>query len=84
MGKHWNILLLEHLWYFAKPGTLERVMARYGFEHVTTRSLPYDAPVAHIATRLAQNAGMKGAFRAGPLFAVGTSYTGRNYAWRVP
>ena len=31
MGKYWNMLLLEHLWYFS-PKTLERIMARYGFE----------------------------------------------------
>ena len=66
MGKHWSMLLLEHLWYFS-PRTLERLMARYGFECLATRSLPYDAPIAHIATRLAQTAGVKGAFGAGPI-----------------
>lgn len=64
MGKHWNMLLLEHLWYFS-PRTLERMMARHGFEMVTTRSLPFDASIAHIATRLAQSFGMKGTFGVG-------------------
>jgi hypothetical protein len=66
MRKHWNMLLLEHLWYFS-PTTLERLMARHGFECLATRSLPYDAPIAHIATRLAQSVGMKGVFGVGPI-----------------
>jgi len=66
MGKHWNMLLLEHLWYFS-PKTLERIMARYGFELLTIRSVPYDAPIAHLATRLAQTFGMTGTFTGGPI-----------------
>ena len=66
MGKRWNMLLLEHLWYFS-PKTLERMMARYGFELLTTQPLPFDAPLAHIATRLAQTFGMRGTFSAGPI-----------------
>ena len=66
MGKRWNMLLLEHLWYFS-PKTLERMMTRHGFELVATQSLPFDAPIAHIATRLAQAFGMKGTFGAGPI-----------------
>jgi SAM-dependent methyltransferase len=66
MGRHWNMLLLEHLWYFS-PTTLGRMMRRHGFEHVTTKPLPYDAPLAHVATRLAQTLGMKGAFKPGPI-----------------
>jgi SAM-dependent methyltransferase len=64
MGKRWNMLLLEHLWYFS-PTTLERLMVRHGFAHLATRSIPFDAPVAHLATRLAQTFGMKGTFKAG-------------------
>jgi SAM-dependent methyltransferase len=66
MGKRWNMLLLEHLWYFS-PKTLERMMVCHGFERLATRSLPFDAPFAHIATRLAQTFGMKGTFGAGPV-----------------
>src|SRR4029077_14671765 len=44
MGKHWSMLLLEHLWYFS-PKTLERMMARHGFELLALRSVPYDAPL---------------------------------------
>jgi SAM-dependent methyltransferase len=64
MGKRWNMLLLEHLWYFS-PHTFERMMARHGFEMLATRSIPFDAPIAHIATRLAQTFGMRGTFGAG-------------------
>jgi len=66
MGKHWNMLLLEHLWYFS-PKTLERMMARYGFTLLAIQSVPYDAPIAHLATRLAQTFGMKGTFKGGPI-----------------
>ena len=64
MGKHWNMLLLEHLWYFS-PKTLERMMARYSFALLAIRSVPYDAPVTHLATRLAQTFGMTGTFKGG-------------------
>jgi SAM-dependent methyltransferase len=64
MGKHWNMLLLEHLWYFS-PKTLEQMMARYGFALLAIRSVPYDAPIMHLATRLAQTFGMTGAFKGG-------------------
>jgi 2-polyprenyl-3-methyl-5-hydroxy-6-metoxy-1,4-benzoquinol methylase len=66
MGKHWNMLLLEHLWYFS-PNTLERMMARYGFTLLALQSVPYDAPIAHLATRLAQTFGMTGTFKGGPI-----------------
>jgi hypothetical protein len=62
MGKRWNMLLLEHLWYFS-PATFRRFLARHGFEEVKHHSVLFDAPIAHIATRLAQQTfGMKGAF----------------------
>ena len=66
MGKHWNMLLLEHLWYFS-PKTLEQMMARYGFAPLAIRSVPYDASIVHLATRLAQTFGMTGAFKGGPI-----------------
>jgi putative flippase GtrA/SAM-dependent methyltransferase len=66
MGKHWNMLLLEHLWYFS-PKTLERMMAHYGFALLAIQSVPYDAPIAHLATRLAQTFGMTRTFRRGPI-----------------
>jgi len=69
MGKHWNMLLLEHLWYFS-PKTLEQMMARYGFELLATRSVPYDASIVHLATRLMQPFGMTGTFKGGPISRI--------------
>jgi hypothetical protein len=66
MGEHWNMILLEHLWYFS-PATLARLMDRLGFDEVAVHGVPFDAPVAHIATRLAQTFGMRGVIEAGPL-----------------
>jgi len=66
MGKHWNMLLLEHLWYFS-PKTLGQMMARYGFARLAIRSVPYDASIVHLATRLAQTFGMTGTLRRGPI-----------------
>jgi SAM-dependent methyltransferase len=66
MGKHWSMLLLEHLWYFS-PKTLERMMARYGFALLAIRPVLYDTPVVHLATRLAQAFGMTGTFMGGPI-----------------
>jgi hypothetical protein len=60
------VLLLEHLWYFS-PKTLERLMARFGLELLAIRSVPYDAPILHLVTRLAQTFGMTGTFRGGPI-----------------
>jgi SAM-dependent methyltransferase len=52
-GERWNMILLEHLWYFS-PDTLKRLVSRHGFEHVETRSMPYEASLSHIFNRLAQ------------------------------
>jgi SAM-dependent methyltransferase len=66
MGKRWNMLLLEHLWYFS-PATFERFMQRLGFELVHLRPVPFDASVGHIATRLAQTFGKTGRVELGLL-----------------
>ncbi|MFO0433208.1 MAG: class I SAM-dependent methyltransferase [bacterium] len=66
MGSRWNMLLLEHLWYF-NPETFSEFMARQGFTLLETRAVPFDAPLAHLFTRLAQTFGMKGQFSAGPV-----------------
>lgn len=52
-GSRWNMYLLEHLWYFDKQ-TLRAFMKRAGFRETHHRVLPYDAPIAHIARRVAQ------------------------------
>ena len=36
-------------------------------EQLVTRFLPFNTPMAHIATALTQNFGMKGTFGAGPI-----------------
>jgi SAM-dependent methyltransferase len=59
MGRRWNMILLEHLWYFS-PITFQSFMAKQGFELIKIRRLPYDAPLSHITTRLAQTFGMRG------------------------
>jgi SAM-dependent methyltransferase len=59
LGGRWGMLLLEHLWYFS-PTTLRRFMAQAGFETVDIRSVPFDAPLTHVATRLAQSFGTTG------------------------
>jgi SAM-dependent methyltransferase len=58
MGKRWNMLLLEHLWYFS-PRTFTTFLSKHGFAEVRQRPLPYDAPLAHIINRVAQNFGMR-------------------------
>jgi len=61
MGGRWNMILLEHLWYFS-PRTLDTFLARHGFRRVAMQTIPFDAPLAHLATRVAQTFGMRGAF----------------------
>ncbi len=69
LGARWNMLLLEHLWYFT-PVTLDRLLARHGFEPVESRAVPFDAPISHIASRLAQTFGARGKVSLGPLDRV--------------
>lgn len=53
----WNMLLLEHLWYFS-PATLDRFLARFGFRALAHVRVPYDASLAHVAKRLAETLGL--------------------------
>jgi hypothetical protein len=55
-GARWNLILLEHLWYF-NARTLDRLLVRLGFEPRGHSSVPYDAAVSHIVTRAAQAMG---------------------------
>src|SRR5262245_15859985 len=50
----WNMLLLEHLWYFSAR-TLDRFLSERGFTPVTSQSIPYDATVRHISKRLQES-----------------------------
>jgi SAM-dependent methyltransferase len=52
-GEHWNMMLLEHLWYFS-PETLKRTLDRYGFRHISTSSMSYAAPISHVFSRFSQ------------------------------
>ena len=57
-GRRWNMLLLEHLWYFS-GGTLNRFMSRQGFAPILQCAVPYDAAVDHIVKRLGEAFGVK-------------------------
>lgn len=56
-GERWNMILLEHLWYFS-PQTFKRLMERHGFEHVWTSDMPYAAPLSHLCNRFTQTYGL--------------------------
>jgi SAM-dependent methyltransferase len=53
-GARWNMLLLEHLWYFSRT-TLDRFLALEGFVPVAHASVPYDASVGHVLKRLGES-----------------------------
>lgn len=57
-GRRWNMLLLEHLWYF-NGSTLDRLMQRLGFVRVAQSSVPYDAALGHALKRLGETFGVK-------------------------
>lgn len=57
-GGKWNMLLLEHLWYF-NARTLDAFMARCGFRALSHQSVPYDASVEHVLKRLAETLGLR-------------------------
>jgi 2-polyprenyl-3-methyl-5-hydroxy-6-metoxy-1,4-benzoquinol methylase len=59
MGRHWVLLLREHLWYFS-PSTLERLLRENGFELIQTRPNFVRFSVANIAGRLSQYPGPLG------------------------
>jgi ubiquinone/menaquinone biosynthesis C-methylase UbiE len=56
MGKHWVLLLREHLWYFA-PGTIGAVLSCAGFEVVSTRTKLVECSLANVMGRLGQYGG---------------------------
>ena len=56
-GKYWNMLLLEHLWYF-NTQTLDAFLAKHGFEPSFHRAVPYDASVEHAVMRASQILGV--------------------------
>jgi 2-polyprenyl-3-methyl-5-hydroxy-6-metoxy-1,4-benzoquinol methylase len=59
MGRHWVLLLREHLWYFS-PATIAAVLSRGGFvrAHVRSKLVPFT--VAGLLGRLAQYPGGAG------------------------
>lgn len=56
MGKHWVLLLREHLWYFS-PDTVGRLLSRAGFTLVRTRPKWVSFSLANVAGRAAQYPG---------------------------
>jgi 2-polyprenyl-3-methyl-5-hydroxy-6-metoxy-1,4-benzoquinol methylase len=52
-GERWNMILLEHLWYFS-PKTLRQIVEPHGFEHISTQSLPYATSLSHLLKRMAE------------------------------
>lgn len=57
-GGRWNMLLLEHLWYFS-AATLDRLLLKHGFAAIEHRSVPYDASLGHIAKRLGESGSLR-------------------------
>ncbi len=55
----WNMLLLEHLWYFSQT-TLDALLRRAGFLAIAHSSVPYDASVGHVAKRVGESFGLSG------------------------
>ena|ERR1700683_1733840 len=53
MGRHWILLLREHLWYFSPP-TLTRLLATAGFEVISIRTNRVRFSVANVLGRSAQ------------------------------
>lgn len=55
-GERWNMILLEHLWYFS-PYTIRTLMEQHGFAHELTSAIPYSATLSHISNRFSQTYG---------------------------
>jgi SAM-dependent methyltransferase len=55
-GEKWNMLLLEHLWYF-NPATLRRFLARCGLCVDTVEPIPYPVDVSTVFLRARQTYG---------------------------
>ena len=56
-GPRWNMILLEHLWYFS-PDTLNRFLTGQGFSVIEHGHVPFDATMTHLANRFAQTYGV--------------------------
>ena len=55
-GEKWNMLLLEHLWYFS-PATLRQFLSRCGFTPKVISPIPYPVDLATVFLRLRQTYG---------------------------
>jgi hypothetical protein len=55
-GEKWNMLLLEHLWYFA-PATLTRFLGRCGYAIDTIKAIGYPVDLATVLLRARQTYG---------------------------
>ena len=55
-GRHWGLILLEHLWYFS-PDTLKRFVEAYGWKCQMIGHVPYDVTLSHLFQRVSQLVG---------------------------
>jgi len=60
-GERWNMILLEHLWYFS-PRTLERFLADHGLLLIKNGGIPFDVTITHLTRRFAQTYGLDFSF----------------------
>ncbi|MDR3616676.1 MAG: class I SAM-dependent methyltransferase [Candidatus Obscuribacterales bacterium] len=56
-GSRWNMLLLEHLWFFNRDN-FERFMKHRGFTKVEDGPIPFAVSIAHLANRFSQTYGV--------------------------
>jgi SAM-dependent methyltransferase len=70
MGRHWVLLLREHLWYFS-PKTMRRLLNAVGFELIQTRTNWVHFSARNVMRRLAQYPGRPG------------QWAGRAAGWRA-
>jgi hypothetical protein len=59
MGRHWVLLLREHLWYFS-PATLARLLSHTGFDLIRTGRKHIRFTLETVLVRLAEYPGIVG------------------------
>jgi 2-polyprenyl-3-methyl-5-hydroxy-6-metoxy-1,4-benzoquinol methylase len=64
LGRHWMLLLREHLWYF-DPATMARLLGQCGLELVETRPNSVNFSMRNVLVRAAQYRGVAGRLARG-------------------